>query len=414
MKKTIRFTSLIILIGAMLLGTACQPAQAPEPTQATEATKAPESTQASETSKETNEEFVIGAALALTGANAPFDTPFKEGLEVAVTKINQNGGINGKIPVRLEIRDIKSDAALASQVAVELVELGINLMITGADTDYCIASGLVAKEAGIPAIGSVATTPRIISAVGDNMFLASMGDNTQSAALAEYAIAQGYKTAYTLGSPDSAYTQKVIDYFTQAYTKLGGEIVLADTFSVGSTDFAAQIAKIQSLETTPDVIVTSAWVPDSAIFVKQLRSAGVDIQVLSTDGNDSPLLIEAGGSAVEGMIFSTHGFLEKGSSLEVFYNDYNEIKGKMPESIFAALGGDLMAVVEAAVIKANSTDPAAVQAAIHSLENVQGATGLITYKEQNGVPRKDIALVEVSNGAFQLKSTIQPKEVPEP
>ena len=361
-----------------------------------------------------DDELVLGAAIALTGTNAPFDAPFKEGLEVAVQTINDAGGIDGSIPIRLEVRDIKSDAALASQVAQELVDEGVDVLVTGADTDYCIASGLVAKDAGIAAIGSVATTPTIISAVGDNMFLASMGDNTQSAALAEYAVDQGLMTAYTLGSPDSAYTQKVIEYFTAAYTDLGGEIVLADTFSVGATDFSAQIAKIQTLDPQPDVIVTSAWVPDSAVFVKQLRASGIDTQVLSTDGNDSPLLMEAGGDAVEGMIFSTHGFNAPGTSLESFYATYEEIKGESPESIFTALGGDLAAAVEAAVKDAGSTDPGAIRDALDNLEDVQGATGMMTYKGQRGVPLKDVALVIVREGQFELLSALQPAVVPPP
>jgi branched-chain amino acid transport system substrate-binding protein len=361
-----------------------------------------------------DDELVIGAAIALTGTNAPFDSPFKEGLEVAVQRINDAGGIDGRIPIRLEIRDIKSDAALAAQVAQELVDQGVDVLVTGADTDYCIASGLVAKEAGVPAIGSVATTPTIIAAVGDNMFLASMGDNTQSAALAEYAVDQGYMSAYTLGSPDSAYTQKVIEYFTAAYTDLGGEILLADTFSVEATDFAAQIAKIQALDPQPDVIVTSAWVPDSAIFVKQLRASGINTQVLSSDGNDSPLLMEVGGDAVEGMIFSTHGFLAPGTALEDFYDAYEEIKGEPPESIFTALGGDLIAAVEAAVIKAGSTDPGDIRDALDSLENVQGVTGTITYAGQRGVPLKDVALVVVRDGQFELLSALQPSKVPPP
>jgi branched-chain amino acid transport system substrate-binding protein len=387
-----RHKTLMLVLGALLvLGSACQAA-----------------------GSSGDQELVIGAAIALTGGNAPFDSPFKEGLEVAVQRINDAGGIDGRIPIRLEIRDIKSDAALASQVAQELVSLGVDVMITGADTDYCIASGLVAKEAGIAAIASVATTPTIIAAVGDNMFLSAMGDNTQSAALAEYAIGQGYQTAYTLGSPDSAYTQKVIEYFTAAYTDLGGEIVLADTFSVGATEFAAQIAKIQALDPQPDVIVTSAWVPDSAIFVKQLRASGIDTQVLSTDGNDSPLLTEAGGEAVEGMIFSTHGFVAPGSALEQFYADYERIKGQPPESIFAALGGDLIAAVEAAVIKAGSADPAAILEAFKSLTDVQGVTGTMTYAGQNGVPLKDVALVVVQGGRFELLSALQPSAVPAP
>src|SRR4029450_5358929 len=84
------------------------------------------------------EEYVIGYAAALTGGLAPFDTPFKDGLEVAVQELNDKGGINEHIPIRLEIKDMKSDAALASQVAQELVDSGVDMLITACDVDLSI------------------------------------------------------------------------------------------------------------------------------------------------------------------------------------------------------------------------------------------------------------------------------------
>lgn len=359
-------------------------------------------------------EYVIGYAAALTGGLAPFDAPFKDGLEVAVQLLNAEGGIDGRIPIRLEVKDVKSDAALASQVAQELTDQGVDLLITGCDVDLSIASGSVAQAAGIPAISSCATTPTVPQAVGEYMFLVSMGDNAQAAVDAEYAIEQGWDTAYVLGSPDTGYTAKLPEYFTEAYTEAGGRIVGEDTYSVGATDYSAQVAKIARLRPAPDVIFTPAYVPDSAVFMKQLRAAGVTIPVLSTDGNDSPLLIKVGGKAVEGMVFTTHGFPTPGSPLERFYREYERIKGEPPESVFAALGGDLVAVVDAAVTKAGSTDPAAVRDAIDSLEDVQGVTGSITFAGQRGVPLKNVYLVKVEEGEFQLVESKIPAKVPAP
>lgn len=382
------------LVAGLLLLTACQEGEEGE---------APEA-----------EEFVIGYAAALTGGLAPFDTPFKDGLEVAVQQLNEEGGIDGRIPIRLEIKDMKSEAALAAQVAEELMGSGVDLLITGCDVDLSIASGTVAQEAGIPAISSCATTPTVPQAVGDYMFLISMGDNAQAAVLAEYAAEQGWETAYLLGSPDTGYTQKLPEYFRVAFEGVGGRIVGEDTYTVNATDFSAQVTKIQRQSPAPNVIFTPAYVPDSAVFLKQLRAAGVNIPVISTDGNDSPLLTEVGGDAVEGLAFTTHGFSAPGSPLEDFYQLYEEVKGEPPESVFTALGADFVAAVEAAVIKAGSTEPQAVRDALASLEDVQGATGRMTFAGQEGVPLKEIALVTVEAGQFELIKTATPTEVPAP
>lgn len=366
------------------------------------------------TGAETADEYVVGYAAALTGGLAPFDTPFKDGLEVAVELLNDQGGINGSIPIRLEIKDMKSDAALAVQVAQELIDSGIDMLITACDVDLSIASGTVAQAAEIPAMSSCSTTPTVPTAVGDYMFLVSMGDNAQAAVDAEYALAQGWETAYILGSPDTGYTAQMPEYFRAAFTDRGGEIAAEDTFSVGATDFSAQVAKIKQQSPAPDLIFTPAYVPDIGVFLKQLRASGIDIPVLGTDGADSTLLVEVGGNAAEGMIFTSHGIVEPGSTMEQFYADYEDIKGSPPESNFSALGGDAVAVIDAAVTAAGSTEPAAVRDALASLENVEGVTGLLTYKDQNGTPLKNVYIATVEGGAFVLIDKQVPTDVPAP
>jgi branched-chain amino acid transport system substrate-binding protein len=100
--------------------------------------------------------------------------------------------------------------------------------------------------------------------------------------------------------------------------------------------------------------------------------------------------------------------------LDQFYKQYETIKGSAPESIFAALGADAVAVIDAAVTAADSTDGAAVRDAIASLKDVQGATGPLTYQGQNGVPLKNVYLVTVKDGQFALIEQEVPTNVPAP
>ena len=124
----------------------------------------------------------------------------------------------------------------------------------------------------------------------------------------------------------------------------------------------------------------------------------------------------AGGSAVEGLVFTTHGFPAEGTSTADFWAAYEKEYGSKPDSVFAATGYDLIKVLEAAVTAAGSTDPAKVRDAINNLENTQGATGTITYKGQDRIPLKTVYLVTVKDGAFELLKTMQPDaaDIPAP
>src|SRR5262249_7442699 len=112
---------------------------------------------------------------------------------------------------------------------------------------------------------------------------------------------------------------------------------------------------------------------------------------------------------INGVVFTTAGFETPGSPLEAFNKKYKAKYGEDPGSVFPAVGYDLAKIIEAAVKAAGGTDPAKVRDAIANLENVQSATGSITYKGTNGMPVKAIALMKVVGGKKELISI----EVPE-
>lgn len=362
------------------------------------------------------ETYRIGYNSSQTGGLAYSDVSASKGVEMAIDEINADGGIAGKWPIELELQDNRSEAAQSAVVAQDLISGGIDFMICTSDADPCIAAGQIAQEAGIPIMSTAATSPTLPGAVGDYMFMSVFGDNTQTTALAGYAIDQGYKTAYLLCSPDSSYTSKSCDYFAEVFENKGGEVLGQGSFTLGAADFSAEVTKIQNMSPQPDVIMTPAYPPDAPTFIKQLRAAGVEVPVISIDGVDSQDTISAGGPAVEGLVFTTHGFPAEGTPTADFWARYEEKYGSPPESVFAATGYDLVKVIEAAVTQADSTDGSDVRNAIDQLEGVQGATGTITYAGTGRIPVKTVYLVEVQDGAFHLLDTLTPDaaDIPAP
>ena len=70
--------------------------------------------------------------------------------------------------------------------------------------------------------------------------------------------------------------------------------------------------------------------------------------------------------------------------------------------MFNAVGYDLVIVVAEAVKAAGTTDPIAIRDALAELENVRGATSLITYKGTNGMPVREVTLIRVTDGEREL------------
>ena len=359
--------------------------------------------------------LVIAAAIGLTGDAASGDVPLSEAMQYSVDTLNKNGGIAGH-PVKLIIKDTRSDPALGATVAAELLGQGADIMVGPAFPGMAVGVIQAAAAKGVAVLGGVSTQPEYVTVGGAKAYLVAFGDNVQAAAMADYALKQGYKTVYTLVSPDLSYTAKLPVFFDQVFAKGGGKEIGTDTFSVGQTDFSAQVTKIAGLNPKPDCIYTGMFTPDVGTFLKQLRAAGVNLPLLGSDGDDQQALIDFAGKAAENVTFTTHGYASPGSELATYVAGFTAWnKGKPPEAnAFAGLGGDCIDVIKAAVEAAGSVDPKAIATALSNIENLKVETGSITYKGTDGVPLKTVSIVAIENGKFVLKDQHIPAFIPTP
>jgi len=350
--------------------------------------------------------LTIGLATGQTGGLAPYDGPAIEGFQIAVDEINEAGGIGGSIMIKMISKDTRSDAAQTSIAAQELLDDGIDVLVTPSDADPSFAAAALATDAKVPAFSPAASSPTLPLMGGDYMFANFPGDNVQATVSAEWAYAQGHRNAYILYSPDTQYTTLPL-YFSDVWKVLGGNIAGEGTYVIGQQDFSAEVTKIKSMNPPVDVIMTAAYEPDFPAFIRQLRSAGVTAQVIGSDGIDSPTTFSLG-EAAEGVVFSTAGHAVPGSLLEGFNKKFEKVYGRPADTIFAAVGYDLMKVIEAGVLAAGSTDSTAIRDAVANLENVQGVTSVITYKGTTGMPVRQVSLIRVKNGDRELVAQPSP------
>ncbi len=343
----------------------------------------------------------VGVATAQTGGLAFADVPVSAGMRLAVEEINAAGGIGGSVKIELIEKDVRSDAAQTSIAAQELVDQGVSVIVLPCDSDPALAAVGVISSARIPAISTCASSPTLPMIGGDYMFSNFPGDNVQATVSAQWAWDQGHRSAYIIYSPDTQYTTMPL-YFAEVFEKLGGTMAGQSTNTIGQQDFSAIATSIAALEPQPDVIMTSAYEPDFPALVKDLRAAGVTGQIVGSDGIDSPTTFSLGDVA-EGVVFSTAGHATPGSPLEAFNAAFEAANGNPPETIFSAVGYDLIKVLEAGVLATGgSVEPTALRDAIANLENIQGATSMITYKGTDGMPVRQVTLIRVKDGEREL------------
>ena len=359
----------------------------------------------------------IGFPANVTGVQASLDGPMLNGAKLAVAEINAAGGVLGS-PLELVTYDSKSDATVISTVASQLIDSDKVVGIIGfADSDSVLSIGPQVEKAQIPFITPGATSPKLPSQLGNQVFLAAFGDNVQAAVGAEFALNKlNAKTGYLLTDIGSEYTTLLADYFVVAYEHGGGKLLGKDTYKIGDKNFTAQIAKIKALPEQPAFIYASSNAEEIGLILKQLRQAGITLPVVGGDGYDTPLLLEVGGAAANDAYFTTHAFMGEGASpaVQAFSDAYKKQTGNAPENSFAALGYDAVKLMADAIKRAGAPEPAKIRDAIAATSGLPGVTGTITYRPGVAVPDKSVSVIGVKDGKLMLASEAAPAFVPEP
>lgn len=354
----------------------------------------------------------IGVSSARSGPFAAYDVPVVNGVKYAVDEINRQGGVDG-VKVELVSKDNEGEPALGVSNVQDLLDEGVRAFVLPTTNLIRAQAQLVSQAGGVMLFGSN-TSPQLVADVGPNGFLAVYGDNAQAAASAKYACEQDYRSAYTLTSSDDPYFENLPRYFKDAFAhECGGRVVGSTSFKYGQTEFGAQVTKIANADPKPDVIYSPMLVPDSGVFLKALRQNGVTTPFLGADGNDSPLFASSGGNAVDGAVYTSHGFPSAGSPFAKFLADFTKTTGKKPESnVYEAIGRDNVYLLAAAAADARSTDPAKLITALGSLQGVPLLTGETSYKAGDRVPQKPVFLIRMDGRRRVLDQQLTPSYVP--
>lgn len=370
-------------------------------------------------SAEAADDILIGGTLSLTGVQAPLDEPGLKGAEVAVKYLNDHGGLLGK-QVKFVNLDGKSDPVTVGNNAVELLDEGAKFIVAPCDFDFGGPASREAQAAGVVGISTCASDPLYSSwSLGDKQFTLSMWNTTMGATAAEYAIKErGWKTAYVVTDQFIAYTKSLSKYFVEHFKTLGGTILLEDTYTQGDQDFSAQLSRLQALETKPDVIFISSYMPDLGLIIRSIREVGIDAPIMGGDSYDDPGLFQALGEKYGNNIyFVTHTWMgpESGKEMPEFLKLYKAYYGTAPDTAFVATGWDTIMLWAKAVEIAKTTDGAAVAKVLEDNEFTL-LTGKLQYRtaKEGHAPNKAAALVELENGKPKFLGWRRPENPPAP
>jgi branched-chain amino acid transport system substrate-binding protein len=348
----------------------------------------------------------IGVYGDLSGQTSSFGQSTRNGAQMAADEINASGGIGGR-QVQLIHEDDQGEPGKAATVVAKLINQDqVRALIGEVASSNSIAAAPNAQEGKVPMISPSSTNPKVTQ-IGDYIFRVCFIDPFQGEVMAKFAAnSLKAKRAAILFDSNSDYSKGLIQFFKQAFTKLGGEIVAEQAYAQRDRDFTGQLTQIRSAN--PDVIYVPGYYQEVGVIAKQTKQLGIKAPLLGGDGWDSPQLWDLGGESLNGSFISNHYSVDDPSPvIQDFVKRYKaKYNGVAPDAL-AALAYDAMMVLADSIKRANGTECAALRDAIAGTKDFKGITGIITLDaERNAV--KPAVVLELRDKQFVYKETINP------
>ena len=359
------------------------------------------------------EPIKVGAFFALSGPAANIGTPTKLVAQMAVDKINKEGGINGR-PIELVIGDTESDPAKAAVIAKKFIFNDKVAAIIGPTTT---AEGMsvkkIVEEAGVPTFMAVGGDPVIM---GGNfgaytyVFKSPQRSSTAVRKLYGYLKTKGL-TKIALFTASDSFGKDGLGWLERLAPEFGITLAAKESFGPADTDMTAQLTKIRNA--APQAIVSWTIGPVGSIVAKNKAQLGITTPLFQCHGLPDPKYIELAGKASEGDRMPATklmvGDALPGSDPQkkvitdfiALYRDVYKYDKEFPINTHSGYAWDAISIVANAMKKAG-TDPKALRAAIEQTTGYVGISGVynLTAEDHNGLDVDSMVMVQVKNGKF--------------
>ncbi len=362
--RTIRYLFLGMVVVSLVLAACAAPATP---------TAAPE--EPVDEPVEAPEVYKVGFINHLTGDAAAYGQSMRKGTDLALERINAEGGING-VPVEVIYEDDRLDAATAQTALLKLIESDRVPVILGSGSSTLSLSICPrSNERGVVQISSISTAPTLKDC-GPYFFSAMASDVAQGPEWVRVAEYLGVDEAAVMYL-NNDYGIGVKDTFVAAFEAAGGRILIAQPFDVGGSDFRTEILRVR--ETNPEVVFIVDHVAEGSVVLRQADELGMDVQWVTDVSMVAREVIELAGDASEGVMGLRAGSTQTEEYIafeEAFVAKYNE-----KPTIWADFAYDTMMLVARAIERGGYTADGIQQALFEVAADYVGPSGPKAFDE---------------------------------
>jgi branched-chain amino acid transport system substrate-binding protein len=348
----------------------------------------------------TNTIVKIGHVGPLSGAIAHLGKDNENGARLAIDELNSAGVMldGKKITLELMTEDDAADPKQGTAVAQKLVDAKVSGVIGHLNSGTTIPASKLYSDAGIAQISPSATNPKYTRQGFKTAFRVVADDVHLGSTLGKYAVQTLKGKSIAVIDDRTAYGQGVAEEFTKAAEAAGAKVVSKEFTTDKATDFNAILTTIKGKK--PDVVFFGGMDAVAGPMLKQMKSLGIKAKYMGGDGICTTDLIKFAGDALgDEQVFCAEAGGVEGEAkagMDAFKVKYTA-KFNTDVKLYAPYVYDAVKVMVAAMVKANSSDPAKYLPMLAATD-YKGVTGPISFDEKGDIKNGALTLMTYKGG----------------
>ena len=338
-----------------------------------------------------------------TGPNAKPGQSMKQGVNLAVEEINKAGGIKGRQLAAL----FEDDASVPAQ-SVSATEKLINkdevaFLIGTFNSSTTLADMKIIERDKTPMLVPIAVAIEITESGNKWVFRNSATNPMQAEQLMAYIYKETKQRKFAVIHENTDYGKGLMQA-VEGYIKKNGGSMIAESYSIGDTDFYAQLTKIKN--NAPEALIICGNLSEGSQITRQFKELGIKAQLYGFGGLSSYDFNNVAAGSNDGLIATS--YFENASPNPLAQNFIKAYKAKynVDPDMFAAAIYESVYLAKDAIEKMGDTkDIAAFRVALRDqlaktkdLPGVQGPTSF----DAKGQADKQVMIIQWEKGQKKI------------
>lgn len=331
----------------------------------------------------------VGLYEPLSGPISSSGQQALQGSELAVERINNNGGIAGR-----EVELITADTEASPETAVQRVRAmiqqdGAEIIIGGVSSAVSKAVNQFTATQNVPLMVTASATPDLVQKeCKPTTFRINTNLIHQQRATAQILLNEGGPTNVAGVEPDYVYGQQSWDVFQEYYGSLVDMNVVSERFPAFlKGDFSKEIQA--TLDADPDVVHSSLYSGDMITFIKQAKQFDFFQQIDTFVAGVVPIDVTAalGSEMPDNAVAVANSYFqypEDNQQLQSFNQKYFDAYSEVPTgfTLDTVAGWDAL---KQAGDEAGTVEPGALRSALEGLQVESVYNARIRPEDHQGI-----------------------------